>query len=73
MAYTFADAMVRYTQQMRQADLGEAYKRTGLAFRSQLQQNKSKRKLGVEHLKKGKVTWNDWRLLVAWGSVSLGL
>ena len=39
MAYTFADAMTKYGQQMRQEDLGEAYRRAGLAFRGQLQQN----------------------------------
>ena len=39
MAYTFTDAMTRYGQQIRQEDLGEAYRRAGVAFRGQMQQN----------------------------------
>ena len=39
MAYTFTDAMTRFGQQMRQNDLGEAYRRAGFAFKGQLQQN----------------------------------
>jgi hypothetical protein len=39
MAYTFADAMSRNGQQMSQADLGEASRSAGMAFKCQLQQN----------------------------------
>lgn len=38
-AFTFADALSRYGRQLRQGDLGEAYRRAGAAFRGQLQQN----------------------------------
>ena len=39
MAFTFADAIARYGRQLRQTDLGEAYRRAGTSFRGQLQQN----------------------------------
>ena len=39
MAYTFADALARYGKQLRQSDLGDAYRRAGIAFKGQLQQN----------------------------------
>ena len=39
MAFTFGDALVRYGMQLRQGDLGEAYRRAGVAFRGQMQQN----------------------------------
>jgi hypothetical protein len=38
MAYTFADTMYKYGQQLRQHDLGETYRRAGVAFKFQLQQ-----------------------------------
>jgi hypothetical protein len=38
MAYRLVDAMSRYGQQMRQANLGEAYRRAGVPFKDQLQQ-----------------------------------
>ena len=39
MAYTFSDALTRYGRQLRQSDLGEAYRRAGKAFTGQMQQN----------------------------------
>ena len=38
MSFTFSDALIRYGQQLRQSDLGEAYRRTGNSFKGQLQQ-----------------------------------
>ena len=39
MAFTFGDAITRYGIQMRQGELGEAYRRAGVAFKGQMQQN----------------------------------
>jgi hypothetical protein len=39
MALTFSDALGRYGSGMNEAELGEAYRRAGVAFRGQLQQN----------------------------------
>ena len=39
LAFTFVDAISKYGAGMREADLGEAYKRAGTAFNGQLQQN----------------------------------
>ena len=39
MAFTFADAVSRYGERLRQSDLGEAYRRAGNSFNGQLQQN----------------------------------
>ncbi len=33
MAFTFEDALVRYRIQLRQGDLGEAFRRAGIAFK----------------------------------------
>jgi hypothetical protein len=39
MWLTFSDALVRFGSGLRGGDLGEAYRRAGVAFRGQLQQN----------------------------------
>jgi hypothetical protein len=39
MAFSFADALLRYRKQLRQSDLGEAYRRAGKSYKGQLQQN----------------------------------
>ena len=39
MAFTFSDAIARYGGDLVEGELGEAYRRTGTAFRGQLQQN----------------------------------
>jgi hypothetical protein len=39
MAFSFADALGRYGKQLRQSDLGDAYRRAGNSFKGQLQQN----------------------------------
>jgi hypothetical protein len=39
MAFNFGDALTRYGMQMRQGDLGEAYRRAGVSFQGQMQQN----------------------------------
>jgi hypothetical protein len=39
MGYTFSDAVVRYGEGLQEADLGNAYRRAGGAFKGQLQQN----------------------------------
>jgi hypothetical protein len=38
MALTFADAISKFREGLREGDLGEAYRRAGLVFRGQLQQ-----------------------------------
>ena len=39
MAYTFADALAKYGKQLKQEDLGAAYRKAGTAFKGQMQQN----------------------------------
>jgi hypothetical protein len=39
VAYTFSDALSKYGENLRRDDLGDAYKRAGIAFKGQLQQN----------------------------------
>ncbi len=39
MAFNFIDALSKYGHQLRQGDLGAAYRRAVTAFRGQLQQN----------------------------------
>ena len=39
MAFTFSDAISKYGAGLREADLGEAYRRAGNLFKGQLQQN----------------------------------
>ena len=39
LPFTYADAITRYGKQIRQSDLGEAYRRAGNSFKGQLQQN----------------------------------
>ena len=39
MAFTFSDAIARYGKNLTEGDLGDAYRRAGVAFRGQLQQN----------------------------------
>ena len=39
MGYTFSDAVVRYGEGLQETELGDAYRRAGVAFRGQLQQN----------------------------------
>jgi hypothetical protein len=38
MAFTFGDALEKYGIQLRQGDVGEAYRRAGVAFKGQMQQ-----------------------------------
>ena len=35
----FSDALVRYGSGLRESDLGDAYRKAGIAFRGQLEQN----------------------------------
>ncbi len=39
MVYTFSDAVTRYGANLAEEDLREAYRRAGVVFKEQLQQN----------------------------------
>jgi hypothetical protein len=39
MWLSFSDALVRYGSGLRENDLGEAYKKAGIAFKGQMEQN----------------------------------
>ena len=58
MGFTFSDAVVRYGKELQEAELGEAHKRAGIAFRGQLQQN-----FVVLHDRRagGAPEWSRWR------------